>query len=117
VPDTGSFRALQMPVAATEKAVRDHPAAGRRAPLAAVVDPLLLSADQAAALCGVSLATWYRMVSAGRTPAPVRLSRGCVRYSREAIVEWIQQGCPDRKTFESRQAAQNAAGRPRQAAR
>ncbi len=91
--------------------LRDHPAAGRAASLATVVGPLLLSANEAADLCRVSPATWYRMVSAGRTPAPLRLSPGCVRYSREQLVEWIRLGCISRKEFEARLAAKNAGGR------
>jgi predicted DNA-binding transcriptional regulator AlpA len=75
-------------------------------------EPLLLDARQAAALCGVGRATWYRMVSAGRCPAPVRLSRGCVRWSRETLIAWIRMGCPARKEFEARRkAAGDANGR------
>src|SRR4051794_21709084 len=69
---------------------RDRPEAGRPASLAAAVElpPLLVDADAAARLLGVSIATWYRMASAGRTPAPVRLTRGCVRYRYAELVEW-----------------------------
>jgi predicted DNA-binding transcriptional regulator AlpA len=80
--------------------------AARPPSLAAAVAPLLLTARQAAALIAVSPATWFRMAAAGRTPAPVRLSPGCVRYSREILVEWIRQACPARKEFEARKAAQ-----------
>jgi predicted DNA-binding transcriptional regulator AlpA len=93
--------------------LHDHPAAGRPASLAAAVEPLLLSADQAAALCGVSPATWYRMASAGRCPAPLRLSRGCVRWRTQELRDWIGGGCPSRREWEARRAAINASGRPR----
>jgi predicted DNA-binding transcriptional regulator AlpA len=74
------------------------------------VEALLLTADQAAALCGVSAATWYRMASAGRCPAPVRLSRGCVRWRAEELRDWIKGGCPPRGEWEARRAAGNGRG-------
>jgi predicted DNA-binding transcriptional regulator AlpA len=55
--------------------------------------PLLLSARQAAVLCSVSLATFWRWRSSGRVPPPVRVG-GCVRWRRQAIVDWIDSGCP-----------------------
>jgi predicted DNA-binding transcriptional regulator AlpA len=103
--------------AGVEKTPRDSSAVNRPSPLATAVEPLLLAASEAARLCGISQASWYRMVSAGRCPAPVRLSRGCVRWSRETLVEWIRMGCPPRKEFETRLVAGNASGRPRQAGR
>jgi predicted DNA-binding transcriptional regulator AlpA len=81
------------------------------------VEPLLLNADQAAALCGVSSATWYRMSSAGRCPAPLRLSAGCVRWRVEELRDWIAVGCPSRREWEARRAAANGNVRPRQAGR
>jgi predicted DNA-binding transcriptional regulator AlpA len=40
------------------------------------------------------------MVSAGRAPAPLRLSRGCVRWRRAELIAWTEAGCPDRRTWE-----------------
>jgi predicted DNA-binding transcriptional regulator AlpA len=71
---------------------------------------LLLTARQAAAMCGVSLATWHRMVSAGRCPAPLRLSRGCVRWRAGELAEWVAAGCPPRREFEARRAARRWEG-------
>jgi excisionase family DNA binding protein len=85
------------------------PVGAQPASLAAAVEPLLLTADQAAALCGVSPATWYRMASAGRSPASLRLSRGCVRWRRDELTGWIAAGCPSRREWEARQCN----GRPR----
>jgi prophage regulatory protein len=62
--------------------------------------PLLIDARRAAALLGVSTATWYRMASAGRVPAPVRLSAGCVRWRAAELAAWTSAGCPDRRTWE-----------------
>ena len=76
--------------------IRDK--AGRSAP---AIEPLLVTADQASTMCGISSASWYRMASAGRCPAPVRLSRGCVRWRAEELQEWIAAGCPDRRIWEA----------------
>jgi predicted DNA-binding transcriptional regulator AlpA len=46
------------------------------------------------------------MVSAGRCPAPLRLSRGCVRWRAGELAEWVAAGCPPRREFEARRAAQ-----------
>lgn len=73
---------------------------------AAAVEPVLLAARQAAALCGVSVATWHRMTAAGRCPAPLRLSPGCVRWRRPELLEWVEAGCPGRREWEARRAAQ-----------
>jgi excisionase family DNA binding protein len=64
------------------------------------VTPFLVSHSEAAELAGVSLATWMRMVSAGRTPAPIKLSRGLVRFRTADLQLWVAQGCPERNRFE-----------------
>jgi prophage regulatory protein len=76
-------------------------AAGRTAALA--VEVLLLPARQAAVLCGVSTATWWRWDASGRNPAPLRLSAGCVRWRRAELMEWAAAGCPDRRTWQALQ--------------
>jgi predicted DNA-binding transcriptional regulator AlpA len=65
------------------------------------VPPLLLTRRQSAAMSGVSPATWDRMTAAGRTPAPVRLSGGCVRFRRSDLLRWVALGCPPRDEFEA----------------
>jgi predicted DNA-binding transcriptional regulator AlpA len=59
----------------------------------------MMDARDAATLIGVSPATWHRMVSAGKTPAPVKLSAGCVRWRVADLRSWIDAGCPDRQTW------------------
>ncbi|WLD12822.1 helix-turn-helix transcriptional regulator [Planctellipticum variicoloris] len=66
----------------------------------AFVEPLLLDARDAATLCGLSPASWYRRVSAGHTPAPVRIG-GAVRWRVDDLRRWIGLGCPDRATFQT----------------
>jgi len=53
----------------------------------------LLSADEAATMAGVARRSWWRYVSAGRAPAPVRLG-GAVRWRKSELAEWIAAGCP-----------------------
>jgi predicted DNA-binding transcriptional regulator AlpA len=57
--------------------------------------PLLVDASAAAALCGVSNATWYRLMSAGKVPAPVRLG-GRVLWRVRELELWTDHGCPER---------------------
>jgi len=53
----------------------------------------LLTAAEAAEVAGVAKRSWWRYVSSGRAPAPVRLG-GAVRWRRSELAEWIQAGCP-----------------------
>lgn len=53
----------------------------------------LLSADEAAAMAGVARRSWWRYVSAGKAPAPVRLG-GSVRWRKTELLSWIEAGCP-----------------------
>src|SRR4051794_29753633 len=55
--------------------------------LAAAVEPLLVPAGEAARLCGISEATWFRLKAAGKTPAPVKLG-GRVLYRVEDLRLW-----------------------------
>jgi predicted DNA-binding transcriptional regulator AlpA len=75
-------------------------------------DRLLVSARDAARLCGLSVATWHRRAAAGLVPAAVRIGPGCVRWRVEELREWIGAACPPRATWEALQAAQRN-GRPR----
>jgi excisionase family DNA binding protein len=77
---------------------------------------LLIDAPAFAALLSVSPATLYRMLSAGKLPGPIRLSRGCVRWHRETVEHWLRaseaQGrLIDRATWETLCA--NTNGKPR----
>lgn len=52
---------------------------------------LLIGADELAGLLSVSIATLYRMKSAGKLPRPIPLSRGCVRWRRATIEAWLSE--------------------------
>jgi prophage regulatory protein len=49
----------------------------------------LLNCEEAAAIIGISKRHWYRLVSEGAAPAPVRLGR-CVRWRQADLDEWIK---------------------------
>ncbi len=53
---------------------------------------LLLTDAHAAALAGVGRRTWWRLVSAGQAPSPVKLpGTRSTRWRRGDIEDWIEQ--------------------------
>ena len=60
---------------------------------------LLLDAVQAAALCSLAKATWYRLDAIGRIPAPITLCRRKL-WSRADLEDWVLAGCPARPEWE-----------------
>jgi predicted DNA-binding transcriptional regulator AlpA len=64
-------------------------------------DVLLVTAKQAAAMCGKSLRTWRTWDSAGRIPRPVRIGRSTLWRIGE-LQRWVAAGCPRRKDWETR---------------
>jgi len=63
-------------------------------------EPLLLSAEEAARLCGIAARTWWRLHSAGRVPMPLKLGRA-TRWSRSELQAWVKVGCPARDKWGS----------------
>jgi len=55
---------------------------------------VLLDARRVAGLLGCSTRTIYRLSDAGKMPRPVKLG-ALVRWSKAAIMEWIEGGCPN----------------------
>jgi predicted DNA-binding transcriptional regulator AlpA len=78
--------------------------------LAAPALSLLLSARQAAKLCGVSEATWWRLHAAAKCPAPVKIGSS-TRWRVEELRVWTEAGCPDRQSWTALRAAGNGGGR------
>jgi predicted DNA-binding transcriptional regulator AlpA len=70
---------------------------------APIVEPLLVPAQVAGPICGVSKATWWRLHAAGKVPAPVRLG-GRTLWRRAELVAFCEAGCPDRKTWDALKA-------------
>lgn len=64
------------------------------------IEPMLMGASAAAKLCGISLASWYRHLSAGKTPRPIRLG-GRVLWRVSDLRRWIDLGCPEREIYDS----------------
>ena len=60
---------------------------------AEIIGPELLTLPAAAELCGVCERTLWGWARSGAAPAPLRIGRATVRYSRLAYVEWIRGGC------------------------
>lgn len=66
-----------------------------------VLGALLLTAKQAAALCGKSLRTWRTWDSAGWIPQPVRIGRSTL-WRADELRAWVDAGCPRREEWEAR---------------
>jgi len=62
---------------------------------------LLLTARQAAALCGKSLRTWRSWDAAGWIPKPLKIGRSTLWRARE-LEKWVAAGCPRREEWEKR---------------
>ena len=65
---------------------------------APVVEPLLLSARDLAAILRFGLRTIRSMDAAGKLPAPIRIG-GSVRWRLDELRAWLDAGCPDRETW------------------
>lgn len=63
----------------------------------------LLTAKEAGQICRLSKRSWFRFSACGKIPAPVRIG-GSVRWRLSDVESWLAMDCPDRKTFEARQA-------------
>jgi predicted DNA-binding transcriptional regulator AlpA len=72
-------------------------------------EALLVTAKQAATLCGKSLRTWRTWDAAGWIPRPVRIGRSTLWRTAE-LRAWITAGCPRRSEWDtqSRNSADSA---------
>ncbi|MCD8141155.1 MAG: helix-turn-helix domain-containing protein [Planctomycetaceae bacterium] len=61
---------------------------------------LLMDANGAAALCGVSRSTWFKLAATGKLPRPIKLGR-VTRWNREELQAWIAAGCPAREKWDN----------------
>ena len=60
----------------------------------------LLTVDEVAALLGISVRSVWRLVSSGKMPRPVKLSRSC-RWKKAEIIEWVDRGCESIKNADT----------------
>jgi len=67
----------------------------------------LMTVKDVAAALKISPRQCWKLLSCGRLPAPVRISRS-VRWSAEAISEWVRLGCPSREVFEASKSGEKA---------
>ncbi len=63
-------------------------------------EPLLLTADEVAALLGVSRSVFYRWDARGDVPRALRIGR-MRRWSRLEVIRWVERRCPPRHQWES----------------
>jgi hypothetical protein len=61
-------------------------------------EPLLLTAQEAAAMLKVELRTWRTWHASGRIPEPIRIGRKTF-WRPEILRAWVAAGCPDRATW------------------
>jgi excisionase family DNA binding protein len=67
--------------------------------------PLLLSADDAAALLGIGRSHFYGLHSSGRLgPMPVRLGKRSL-WRRDELENWVASDCPSRQQWQARRDA------------
>jgi prophage regulatory protein len=69
-----------------------------------VRENLAVCARELAAMLDVSLRQVWRLNASGKLPRPVRLG-GSVRWSRQEILDWFSQQCPDRQRWEAMKEA------------
>ena len=60
---------------------------------------LLVTARQAALMCGKALRTWRSWDAAGRIPRPVRIGRSTL-WRVDELRGWVAAGCPRRDEWE-----------------
>ena len=111
MPDTVTLR----PRAIRSRTARPRrgPAPGRGRPPSPSppVPPILADAREAARLCAVSEATWWRLHAARRTPVPIKIGHRTLWRIAE-IREWVDAGRRAR-VWEAQRGAAQANGRPR----
>lgn len=56
---------------------------------------LLLTVNDVLAIVQLGRSTWFRLVSSGKAPLPVKIGRTS-RWPLNVIEEWIATGCPPR---------------------
>lgn len=70
----------------------------------AAVGERLLTVRELAARLGISTRQAWKLLAAGRLPAPLRLGRS-VRWRAATVDRWIAAGCPSREVFEATRAS------------
>lgn len=68
--------------------------------------PLAVAASEAARLCGVSRALWWRLHASGRCPLPIHINRRTLWLVEgpSGLRAWLEAGCPSRDVFATMKA-------------
>lgn len=66
-----------------------------------MLDPLLIDAKELARLLSLSLRTVRSMMASGRTPKPIKINGGSVRFLYTEVRAWCEAGCPGRAEWEA----------------
>lgn len=74
---------------------------GERYP-AGEIAPLTVPAAEAARICGVSRAMWWKLKSSGRCPAPIRIGRRLL-WRVDELRQWVLDGCPPASKWKAEQ--------------
>jgi excisionase family DNA binding protein len=72
-----------------------------RDPVPLFEDPPVLTVDEVAALLRVNRKTVYELIGRGEIRGARRLGR-TLRFSREAVLDWLRQGCGSRSSRRQR---------------
>ncbi|MGD8453293.1 MAG: AlpA family phage regulatory protein [Phycisphaerae bacterium] len=69
------------------------------------VQPLAVSAKDAAMLLGISKAQVWKLHAQGKLPLPIRLGTKAPRWLVAELRAWSEAGCPDRQVWERAKTA------------
>ena len=58
------------------------------------LEPLLIDADEAAKLLGISTSSWWRLHAYKGAPKKLRICR-LSRWRRQEVVDWVAAGMPE----------------------
>ena len=68
---------------------------------ASTIPSVLIDAAELARTLSVSKPTIWRMRDDGKLPPAIALTSQCVRWRRDAVLAWIEAGCPAAMSSES----------------
>jgi predicted DNA-binding transcriptional regulator AlpA len=61
---------------------------------------ILVTVDEAAKICRMSKAMFYKLHAAGKTPRRIKLG-ALARWRRRELLDWIRADCPPREKWEA----------------
>ena len=79
-----------------------------KGPIVSNLEPLVVTAPDAARMCGMSPAMWQKMKYSGRCPAPMKAGRKDL-WAVDVLRAWIAQGMPPAHRFKAEQYRRDAA--------